>query len=661
MVEDTNYYKLENAIKNINLLKVDNNEENIEEKIKRQFNLEAKTRINFGNDYVSLSYEGHKFEEYFLEVENDFNCSQIVYSRIPYKEEFLGYKFYCNDKIIILSKELNRYSSDFIFHEVNTNNNKDQNNDSKNDKTDNNKNNKDINKAINNDKKKIDNKNNDCKNNGDNENNDDYYYNFVKTNLFDKIDYKDYNIKGYLFYVYFYIYSLYKNNKKEKELKNNNIFIKIVDDKIDDYIINHINISKREIINLKDYIYIYMLTIKEHCAVLINFNDSYFLFDSSYCFVYNLENIFKELGEKVIILNKYKIQNLGTCAFHSMIFIKVFISSILKDKKNFIADLYNNINSYEFFFEYINQLNKFCGGKDLIFEKNEGKDYFSFGNKVYMNKNAYQINIINFNELFNFLSVNELNKVSLLLKKENLIYLKECKINYLKNKVGRLINIKYNKIDTKKDIFYNEEIASFTKKTRVLDEKQIQNILDKILTILKYKKDIVTKINEVDLRNKIKENIKFDFKEEYLYQLNDCFNVKNLEEKDSKEDDSKEKDSKEKDSKEEDSKEEDSKEKDSKKKDSKKKDINDIIIESIKKNKKDEYFDDECYYYLTKDDLLKKTNFQIINTIMKSIETFNSQGRKKEEIEKMLENLDSFKFELDYILSKLEGFINDIQ
>ena len=46
---------------------------------------------------------------------------------------------------------------------------------------------------------------------------------------------------------------------------------------------------------------------------------------------------------------------------------------------------------------------------------------------------------------------------------------------------------------------------------------------------------------------------------------------------------------------------------------------------------------------------------------MKSIETFNSQGRKKEEIEKMLENLDSFKFELDYILSKLEGFINDIQ
>ena len=63
---------------------------------------------------------------------------------------------------------------------------------------------------------------------------------------------------------------------------------------------NHINISKREIINLKDYIFIYVLPIKEHCAVLINFNDSYFLFDSSYCFVNNLKNIFKELGKQVL-------------------------------------------------------------------------------------------------------------------------------------------------------------------------------------------------------------------------------------------------------------------------------------------------------------------------------------------------------------------------
>ena len=621
MVEDTNYYKLENAIKSINLIEMDNNEESKEEKIKKQFNLEAKTKINIEKEYGSLSYEGHKFEEYFLDVENNFNCSKIVYSRTPYKEEFLGFKFYCNDKIIVLSKELNKYSSNFIFYEVNTNNNKDHNNDIKNDKTENNKNNKDNNKAINNDKKKIENKNNDCKNNKNNENIDDYYYKFLKTNLFDKINYKDYDIQGYLFYVYFYIYSLYKNNKKEKELKNNNIFIKIVDDKIDDYIMNHINISKREIINPKDYIFIYVLAIKEHCAVLINFNDSYYLFDSSYCFVNNLENIFKELGKQVIILNKYKIQNLGTCAFHSMIFIEVFISSFLKDKKKFTADLCNNINCYEFFFEYINQLNKFCGGKDLIFEDNEKKNYFSFGNKIYLNKYAYQFNIINFNELFNFLSVNKLNKVSLLLKKENLIYLKICKINYLINKFKSLINNKYDKIEIKKDIFYNEEIASFTKKTRVLDEQQIKNIYDKIINLLKYKKNILEKIVKDELEKKIKENINFKFKEQYLYQLNKCFDSKDLE----------------------------------------KKDINDIIIELIKKNKRDEYFDDEYFYYLTKENLQVGINIEKINTIKESIEEFNSKVQKDDEIKKMLEKLDSFKFDLDFILSKLEGFINDIQ
>lgn len=195
MVEDTNYYKLENAIKGINLLKIDNTEE----EIKKQFNLEAKTKITIEKEYVSLSYEEHKFEEYYLDVENIFNCSEINYSRIPYKEEFLGFKFYCNDKIIILIKELNKYTSNFTFHEVNINNNKDHNNDIKNDKTDNNK---DINKSISNDKNNIDNKNNDYNNIKSNENNDDYYYNFLKTNLFDKINYENYNIKGYLFYIY---------------------------------------------------------------------------------------------------------------------------------------------------------------------------------------------------------------------------------------------------------------------------------------------------------------------------------------------------------------------------------------------------------------------------------------------------------------------------
>ena len=58
----------------------------------------------------------------------------------------------------------------------------------------------------------------------------------------------------------------------------------------------------------------------------------------------------------------------------------------------------------------------------------------------------------------------------------------------------------------KKDIFYNEEIASFAKKTRVLDEKQIKNICHKIYSILQYKKDILEKIDKDEFENEIKEN-----------------------------------------------------------------------------------------------------------------------------------------------------------
>ena len=188
-------------------------------------------------------------------------------------------------------------------------------------------------------------------------------------------------------------------------------------------------------------------------------------------------------------------------------------------------------------------------------------------------------------------------------------------------KFESLINNKYDKIEIKKDIFYNEEIASFTKKTRVLDEQQIKNIYDKIINLLKYKKNILEKIVKDELEKKIKENINFEFKEQYLYQLNNCLDSKDFE----------------------------------------KKDINDIIIELIKKNKKDEYFDDEYFYYLTKESLQIRINIEKIKTIMESIEEFNSKVQKEDEIEKMLEKLDSFKFDLDFILSKLEGFINDIQ
>lgn len=641
MDEDTNYYKLENAIKNLNLLKMNDNEKSNSEVIIKQFNLEHNTKINIDKDFGSLSYEDHKFEEYFLNVDNDFNCSKILYSRIPYKEEFLGFKFYCNDKIIILIRELRKYSFNFIFHEVNTkDNNKDHNNDIKNVKNDNNKdynndikndktdNNKEHNNDIKNDNteknNKIDNKNNDSKNNKNNENNNEYYYNFLKANLFDKIDYQDYNIKGYKYYAYFYIYSLFKNTEKEKELRKNNIFIKIIDDEIDEYIKNYINFSKEEMAGCNDYIYIYMLIIKEHCAVLIDINGSFFLFDSSYYFIFKLENIFKDLGDQIIILNKYKIQNLGTCSFHSMNFISVFISFILKDKKKFTKDLFNNINSYEFFFEYINQLSKFCRGKDLISEKNLENNFLLLRNKVYLNKYAYKINIINFNELFKFLSINELNIISLLIKKENLIYLKECKINYLIKNLENLIKNKYEEIDFKRDIIYNEEIQSFNKKTKVLDKEQIDFFYQGIYFNLKYKNEIFKQIDEIQLKEKIKENIQFKFKEKYLLHLSDSDYLKYYSNE-------------------------------------KTKNIMDIIIELIKSNKKKEYFEDELFYYLKKQDLISKYTDNETKNILENIENFNKNINTKTGLEYYLEDLDAFLFKLDFILNKLEGFINDLQ
>ena len=284
--------------------------------------------------------------------------------------------------------------------------------------------------------------------------------------MFDKIDYNNYNIKGYKYYVYFYIYSLYKNNKKEKELKSNNIFIRIVDDEIDDYIENYIKFSKLETDKNKNYIYIYMLMIKQHTAILINIKDSYYLFDSSYYFESKLEYIFKDFKSQIMILNKFKIQNLGTCVFHSLNFLSIFISSILKDTKNFTLDLFNNINSYDFISKYINELNKFCGGKEvmIISDKNLGNKFFSIGNNIYLDKDIYKINIINLNELLNFFFINDLNKSSLLLKKENLIYLKQSKLKYLIKTYHNLFDNRWNMIDGKREIVYHEKLKSFKKK-----------------------------------------------------------------------------------------------------------------------------------------------------------------------------------------------------
>ena len=50
------------------------------------------------------------------------------------------------------------------------------------------------------------------------------------------------------------------------------------------------------------------------------------------------------------------------------------------------------------------------------------------------------------------------------------------------------------------------------------------------------------------------------------------------------------------------------------------------------------------------------------NNALEYIANYNKQVPKKEEIkEEELENLDVYLFELDFVINKLEGFINDIQ
>ena len=208
--EESNYHILENAIKNINLVKM-NNEKNLNyEKIKEQLNLKSDSEIIIEKYCVIISYNNLKFEEYILDDENNVNISKIEFDGNHYKKEFSGYKLYCDDKILILMKELNKYSSKFTFDEINIqDNNKDHKNENKHNI------NEHIKYII---KDNNDNKNNDSNNNLNNKenNNEYYYYIYIKTNLFDKIDFHNHNIRGYKYYIYFIYIHYIKIIKKKK-------------------------------------------------------------------------------------------------------------------------------------------------------------------------------------------------------------------------------------------------------------------------------------------------------------------------------------------------------------------------------------------------------------------------------------------------------------
>ena len=95
--DDINYYTLLKAVKQLNLSQINDMDIN-EEEIKKQLNLKSNVKINIDKDLIILSLNKHKFEEYFLNKEKKFSCSCIKYSGYSYKDEFLGYKLYTDNK-----------------------------------------------------------------------------------------------------------------------------------------------------------------------------------------------------------------------------------------------------------------------------------------------------------------------------------------------------------------------------------------------------------------------------------------------------------------------------------------------------------------------------------------------------------------------------------
>jgi len=127
MEEDTtNYCKLEIYIKKVNLKMIC--EKNLDiDNIKKLLKIKSNVKITLKQDMISFNLDDQTIGEYFINDENNLICSLIQFDGKKYHKEFLGYKFYSNDKVLILFKGLSKYSSNFTFYEINDGN-KDNNN-----------------------------------------------------------------------------------------------------------------------------------------------------------------------------------------------------------------------------------------------------------------------------------------------------------------------------------------------------------------------------------------------------------------------------------------------------------------------------------------------------------------------------------------------------
>ena len=405
------------------------------------------------NEEVVYKDKGKILLEKFHKDSNNLGYSTIYFTTEEYNLDFIGYKFFSKDIVLILIKNSIELFSDFSFYEMN---------------------------------EKLD------------------YMKIINNHIFNKIDLNKYNIDGYKHYIYFYINALII--KLKDELQNNGIIIKIIDENIDDFIDNHINQIKN-INNNNTFIFIYCLLFQEHSAVLINIAEKLYLFDSSHYFKQKKNTIFKNLKNEIFIINLYKIQHLGVCSYYSIIFIhiitKYFIENGFIEKgKIFENDKFKTyVNSEEFICIFVKKLNEFFRNNEQliitnkennIIKKESDNKYVQLSNNIFINRNIYKIIFIDLNELFGFINPNyNKSDVFNFILDKNQLYLKVLETKYLYEELINILAKKMKITDEKYRKAAEKRILDCKIRKKMVNDKLFQErfkIFDKTLAFVDFDK-----------------------------------------------------------------------------------------------------------------------------------------------------------------------------
>lgn len=437
-------------------------------------------KINIRIEGNEVTYEDKNKEkiliEKYIEDKNNLKFSEIYFSGNGYNQEFIGYKFFSNDIVLIIIKNSFDLYSDFSFYEKNEG---------------------------------LD------------------YMKIINDYIFSQIDLNNYNISGYKLYLYFFINALII--KLKNELFNNGIKIKIINDKIDDFINNYIKQTK-SIYNDKDkFIFIYSLLFKGHSAVLVDITGILYLFDPSHYFNDKMNIIFKNLKDDIITINIYKIQNLGVCSYYSIIFINIIIEFLIKNKqevKNDDDKFIEYINSNEFVTILVNKLNEFFRNNEklILIKDNEANSnneidykYLELSKNIFINRNIYKIIFIDLEKLFEYINYNyDKNDFDLILKK-NKLYLNLLENKYLYEKLLQIISIKLNRNNEKYHDAASKQIFDYKLKKKVIDNNLLEEYVKKIYNENQFYFVGKQKINEI--KKLLKEELIEGFNDDLLDAL----------------------------------------------------------------------------------------------------------------------------------------------